>query len=216
VAARIYVSRRLAEAARDPAGVVIPGGVDFSLFAPVDRAEARKRLDIDPDEPVALFGARPEQAAKRYDIFRAVLSAVRARGVPVRELLLATPALGRAEVSLKFAAADVLLFTSQRDHEGSPTVVKEATVMGLPVVSTDVGDVSTVLDGVRPSAVVGFPPDWPRQRAVDEVVEGLARHAAEMLGAPTRSNGRERNGWLDSARIAERVAGVYRGVAAGA
>src|SRR5436190_1820657 len=55
-ATRIYVSRRLAIAAGDPDGLVIPNGVDFRVFAPGDRAAARVTLGIRPDEKVVLFG----------------------------------------------------------------------------------------------------------------------------------------------------------------
>jgi glycosyltransferase involved in cell wall biosynthesis len=214
VARRIYVSRRLAEAAGEPAAEVIPGGVDFRLFAPVDRGEARARLGLDPERPVALFGARPEQVAKRYDVFRAVLDVLRRGGLPVAELVLAAPGQPRSAVPLKFAAADLLLFTSRRGHEGSPTVVKEAVAMGLPVVSTDVGDVADILDGITSSVVVPFPDAWGSRDGLARLVRSLAAAAAGILAAGTRSNGRERGAWLESTRIAGRVAGVYDAVAA--
>jgi glycosyltransferase involved in cell wall biosynthesis len=210
LARRVYVSDRLAAAAGDRTGVVIPGGVDFTRFTPIDRAEARARLGLDPAVPVALFGARRRQARKRYDVFRAVVDALRERGLPVQELVLAEPRPQRGDVPLRFAASDVLLFTSEHGHEGSPTVVKEAAVMGLPVVTTDVGDVSRVLDGVVPSAVVAFPPGWPGDGARRELVAALTHHAAAVLAAPTRSNGRERAAWLDSTLVAQRVVAVYR------
>lgn len=77
--------------------------------------------------------------------------------------------------------------------------------MGLPVVTVDVGDVAETLDGVAPSAVVPFEPD---------LVSALADRTAEVLAAGTRSNGRERTGWLDSAAVAQRVVDVYRRVVA--
>jgi D-inositol-3-phosphate glycosyltransferase len=39
---------------------VAPGGVDLSLFHPIDKAAARARLDIDQDENVVVFIGRPE------------------------------------------------------------------------------------------------------------------------------------------------------------
>jgi len=200
VVARIYVSAHLAERAGDPAGIVIPGGVDFTLFQPQDRGQARARLGLPPDVPVALFGGRPDLALKRYDLFQAVLRELGERGLTTTGLVLAEPGQARADVPLKFAAADVLLMTSAR--EGSPTVVKEAAVMGLPVVSTDVGDVRQILDRVRPSAVVTGP----------DLARALADAAEPVLRHPTRSNGRQHCAWLDSVRVAERVGQVYQQV----
>jgi teichuronic acid biosynthesis glycosyltransferase TuaC len=115
-------------------------------------------------------------------------------------------------VPAKFAAADVLLFTSRKGSEGSPSVIKEATVMGLPVVSVDVGDAAELLDGVEPSAVVAFPEPWGSDEARDELVGTLADRVAQVLASGDRSNGRERNARLDSRRVAEQVVAVYRQV----
>lgn len=212
VEARIYVSRSLADAAGDPDGVVIPGGVDYQLFTPMDQATARTRLGIHHDRPVVLFGADPRQPVKRYDLFQAVLARLRAGGLAVEELILARPGQPRADVPLKFAAADLLLFTSEQGKEGSPTVVKEATVMGLPVVSTEVGDVALVLDQVAPAAVVPFPPGWPQAPADGQLIAALAERADRVLRERTRANGREHASWLDGACVAQRVVEVYQRV----
>lgn len=211
-AARIYVSRRLAERAGDPAGHVIPNGVDFATFAPVDRAAARAALDIGADEPVVLFGAEPGNPVKRYELFAEVLAALRRHGVPARELILPERHQPRSGVAAKMSAADVLLLTSRRGTEGSPTVVKEAAAVGLPVVSVDVGDVAEILAGVTPSAVVPFPPGDGRPAGRAALVEALTDRTAEVLAARRRSNGRERTAWLDSPAIARRIVEVYREV----
>lgn len=212
-AARIYVSQRLADTAGDPAGIVIPNGVDFTVFAPRDRAEARAWLGLPADGTLVLFGAARDNAVKRYDIFRDVLAALRGRGLDVRELVLAEPHQPRERVAAKFAAADVLLFTSRQGSEGSPTVVKEATAMGLPVVTVDVGDVAEILRDVSPSAVVPFPgPDEPDARA--RLVGRLADATAEVLADGRRADGREQVAWLDSLEVARRIEDVYREVLA--
>src|SRR6185369_16559768 len=204
-AARIYVSPNLAANSGDPDGHVIADGVDFSLFAPVDRAKARADLGIAADEVAVLFGGHPDNAVKGHDVFTDVLAALRERGLPVREIVLAEAGQPRSAVPVKFAAADVLLFTSRKGSEGSPSVIKEASVMGLPVVSVEVGDAAELLDGVDPSAVVPFPEPWGSDEARDELVRTLADRAAEVLAAAQRSNGRERNARLDSRRVAEQV-----------
>lgn len=209
--ARIYVSPRLAQAAGDAAGHVIPNGVDFDRFRPGDRISARAALGFAPDDRVVLFGSDPLRRVKGHDLFSEVLNELHTRGVQVRELVLTEPGLSTEDLVTKLDAADVLLFTSQQGSEGSPTVVKEALAMGLPVVSTDVGDVHEMLRGVEPSAVVPFSPHestHPRH----ELVRALANGAAEVLESGRRSNGRVVAGWLALDRIAERVEDVYRSI----
>jgi glycosyltransferase involved in cell wall biosynthesis len=209
LAARLYVSRRLAATAGDPAGQVVPNGVDFTVFTPGDRAAARQRLGLPAEGPVVLFGGSPENAVKGYDVFTDVL----ARLPGARGLILSAPGQPVEDVVTKYRAADVLLFTSRRGSEGSPTVVKEATAVGLPVVSVDVGDTAEILGSVTPSEVVAFPEPWGTPGARETLVSALADATAEVLGAGVRSDGRERNAWLDSPRIAERIAAIYREVA---
>ena len=80
VADEVYISRRMADAAGDPDGVVIPNGVDFDLFAPGDRAAARAGSAIADGRAVVLFGGVPGNWVKGYDVFTDVLAALRERG----------------------------------------------------------------------------------------------------------------------------------------
>jgi teichuronic acid biosynthesis glycosyltransferase TuaC len=210
--ARIYVSRRLAETAGDAEGHIIPNGVDFRLFQPGDRRAARQQLGIAEEDRVVLFGADPARPVKGYDVFRDVLAELRRRDPSVRELILSAPGQPEADLVRKYDAADVLLFTSQRGSEGSPTVVKEATAMGLPVVSVDVGDAAEVLHGVRPGAVVRFPPGELEGASRQQLVADLADRASEVLYDGRRADGREKNAWLDERLVAQRVVEVYRTV----
>jgi teichuronic acid biosynthesis glycosyltransferase TuaC len=210
-AVRVYPSRRLVEAAGDPAGVVVPNGIDFDLFTPFtpeDRAAARSRLGFKPDDLVVLFGAAPDNAVKRYDIFTAVLAGLRERGLPVRELILPAPGQVRADVVPKFAAADLLLVTSRQGTESGPLIVKEAAAMDLPVVSVDVGDVREVLADVTPSAVVPFPaaPSDP------ELVSALVSASAEVLESRSRSDGRSRIARYGQEAVVRELESVYRRV----
>lgn len=212
IAERIYVSRRLATAAGDPAGLVIPNGVDLQTLVPGDRATARAELGFEPGELVVLFGANPTRRIKGHDIFREVLAALEDRGINVRELVLTEPGQDRRRVARKFDAADLLLFTSVRGSEGSPTVVKEAAAMGLPVVTVDLGDVAEILDGVEPSSVVPFPGHADPAVARAALVESLAEGVISVIHDGRRSNGREVTSWLDLPLVAQRVVDVYRTV----
>lgn len=212
VDARIYVSENLRANAGDKDGHVIADGVDFKLFAPGDRDRIRADYGIKPEEKVLLFGGHPDNLVKGYDVFAGVLEELRARGLPVRELILAAPDQPRSVVPRKFDAADVLLFTSRKGSEGSPSVITEATVMGLPVVSVNVGDAAKQLEGVTQSEVVDFPQPWGADETRAKLVRQLADRTADVLAAGHRSNGREHNAWMDSELVAQRVMELYRRV----
>ena len=211
--ARIYVSRRLAERARDGNGIVIPNGVDFDLFTPGDRELARSSLGASPADRLVLFGGWPQRKVKGWDLFCEVIAELRARGVEVMPVVLTEPGQARQRVVEKMDASDLLLFTSRRGSEGSPTVVKESIAMGLPVVSVDVGDVAELLAGVHPSAVVSYP-EGDALPARHQLVMRLADEASAILDRGGRANGRQAHRWLDLDAVASRVIGVYRHVIA--
>jgi glycosyltransferase involved in cell wall biosynthesis len=212
VAEKLYISRRMALAAGDPDGLVIPNGVDFDLFAPGDRDAARAKYGYSDTDRVVLFGGVPGNWVKGYDVFTDVMAALRDRELPVRELVLPEPGQSRQEVATKFLAADMLLFTSRKGFEGSPTVVKEASAIGLPVVTTDVGDVGEILAGVAPSAVVEYPEPWGSTAAREQLVAELTDQAEQVLAARIRSNGREHNAWLAWDKIGTSMIDMYREV----
>ena len=192
---RIYVSDNLRATMGDPDGQVIPMGVDLELFRPVSRRAARAALGIDHDAPIVLFGGDPANRVKGYDLFSHALERM---GGGARRLLL--PDESRRAVALKYAAADVLLFTSRQGSEGSPGVVKEAVATGLPVVSVDVGDVRRTLDGVSPSAVVGFGPG---------LADRLAEQCTRILCRGMRSNGPDGSSRFDWRTTAQHITNVY-------
>jgi len=128
--------------------VHLPNGADAQRFHITDKAQARARLGLDPRAFYLLFVSSKDQyrAQKRYDRFKACIDRLQAAHPDrdVRELILVNQP--RERVLDFFNAADVHLMTS--DFEGSPNSVKEALCSGLPVVTTDVGNVRDMLDGV--------------------------------------------------------------------
>lgn len=70
---------------------------------------------------------------------------------------------GRLDVRPALAAMDVFVLASVRRSEGAPTAVEEAMMMGIPVVATDVGSVSEVVDDGETGFVV--PPEQSRALA---------------------------------------------------
>jgi glycosyltransferase involved in cell wall biosynthesis len=208
----IVVARRLAEHWPGNNVAVVPNGVDFEVCRPRPRAEACAALGLDPSRRWILFGASPDRAVKGYDVYREVVARVTAELPAASPLILTEPGQSYERVVEKLNAADVLLFTSRRGHEGSPTAVKEALAVGLPVVSVDVGDAREMLEGVVPGAVV----DWPEDEAGRERwLDRLAAETLAILESGRRSDGREKRAFLREERIAERILEVYDRVLAG-
>jgi teichuronic acid biosynthesis glycosyltransferase TuaC len=171
---------------------VIPCGIDLDLFQPMERNEARRRLGLPAEKKLVLFAGelRPE---KRVEIARAAVERLRQAGRPV-ELVIAS---GRphSDIPLFMSACDALVLVS--DYEGSPMVIKEAMACGLPIVSTDVGDVARVLGDTAGCYLC-------RQDAAD-VADKLSR----ALDFGRRTDGRRRVEHLSLRRVAERVRAVY-------
>jgi teichuronic acid biosynthesis glycosyltransferase TuaC len=117
---------------------VLPCGVNTDRFRPIDRAEARRSLGLDPQRPHLLFPADPARSEKRYD------RALRLAGdVP----LLALGNVEPAEVPLWVNAANAVLVTSERESFGLAAL--EALACDVPVLSTPVGVAPEVLRDIE-------------------------------------------------------------------
>lgn len=175
---------------------VIPNGVDLSLFAPIDRGEARRALGISDGDPRVLWVGRTRSSEKRFDRAEAAMRALAARRPDVKLLVL--EGRPQREVAQAMSAADCLLMTSAL--EGSPNVVKEAMACNLPVVSTRVGDVEELF-GRNPACILsdGTPHD---------LASGIERAIA--MG---RSNGRAAVEALSLESVARRVLSIYEELA---
>jgi len=123
-----------------------PNGVNIHIFKPNEKKACCSKLSLDANNKYILFVSsnfnRPE---KRYDRFEKTLEILRNKYKMdnVAELILINTE--RQFVPLYFNAASMHLLTS--DFEGSPNSVKEAMACNIPVVSTDVGNVSDLLAG---------------------------------------------------------------------
>ncbi|HEV8191488.1 MAG TPA: glycosyltransferase [Ktedonobacterales bacterium] len=172
---------------------VIPNGVDFALFRPIPREQARETLGWDQSRRYVLFGNDPNIPRKGYSLAQDAIERLHARGIPA-ELVVAN-GLPQTTLVQYINACHALLLTSI--HEGSPNVVKEAMACNIPVVSTDVGDVAQVIRQTAGCSVCS------RDPAV--LADALAR-AFEFSGPTT---GREDIRHLDRTLVAGHVIAVY-------
>lgn len=120
---------------------VIPDGVNFDLFKPIPRTEARATLGWDQDRYYVVFANDPSIPVKNFALAQAAIDRLKDRGITA-ELVVAN-GLPQSIVVQYINASNALLLPSIA--EGSPNVVREAMACNVPVVATNVGDVAQVL-----------------------------------------------------------------------
>lgn len=156
----IFVSQPLAIKAKVKVDYsVIPCGVDNSLFHPRDKLVCRQLLGWEPDRRYILFSKSFDVPVKNYPLAKAAVEKIE------NAELVELKGYSREEVALLMNGCDVALMTSFT--EGSPQFVKEAIACGTPVVSTDVGDVKSVIEGIDNCLICSY--------EVYDVVEKIAQ-----------------------------------------
>jgi len=175
---------------------VIPSGLDLSLFRPIPRDEARRRLGLDASKRLVLFVGRPHQKRKRYHLAQQAVE-ILGRTLPA-ELVVAW-GVHHVDVPYYMGACDALVFTSMQ--EGSPNVVKEALACNLPVVSVPVGDVAQRLAGIDGCEL-----------CADESPAAIAAALERVLRRGGRCDGRRAVRHLDESLLTEKVIAIYESV----
>jgi teichuronic acid biosynthesis glycosyltransferase TuaC len=131
----IFISKRLAQKAYAKNDFsIIPCGIDFRVFFPMDKQEARVKMNLPLNSKLILFSGSAKNKVKNFPLAKAAANLLNdLRLIELR-------GYSRAEVNLLMNACDVALMTSF--NEGSPQFIKEAMACNIPVVSVDVGDVA--------------------------------------------------------------------------
>jgi Glycosyltransferase len=171
----------------------IPCGVDTKCFIETDKEEARDKLGWNKNENYILFAGSFDNAIKNPDLaFEAV------KIVDDNIHLVELKGYTRDQVALLMSASDMLLMTSH--SEGSPQVIKEAMSVNCPIVSADVGDVGSIVEGVEGCFIVDGNPNL------------LADAIMEALNFKKRTLGRQKimKMGLDNKSIVSRLISVYR------
>jgi glycosyltransferase involved in cell wall biosynthesis len=196
----IIKSRKMLDGLRSTSlrekAVVIPNGVDFELFRPMDRSEARRRIGLREDRRYILFPSTPVEPVKRIDLAKAAVRLL-TNDFPDAELVVLFGEPQEA-VPLYMNACDAMVLTS--DSEGSPNVIKEAMACNLPVVSVDAGDAWDVIGGAKHCYFAARDP------------EDIAARLTQVFDTGERSDGRERIQHLEIGAVARRVIEVYEQV----
>lgn len=176
---------------------VIPCGIDLGLFVPMDQAEAKTRVGLPLDRRYVLFPASPARPEKRYLLARLALDRLHEIAPETRDVeLVVLDQVPHAHVPYYMNAAETVLMTSA--FEASPVTIREALACNVPVVSTAVGDVPGVLDGIEGCHVVE--PD----------ADSIALALRSVLALPRRVCARERMRVYSRERQAELLVEVYK------
>jgi teichuronic acid biosynthesis glycosyltransferase TuaC len=177
--------------------VVIPNGVNFSLFKPADRDQAREKLNWSKGKRHILFAANPARYEKNFSLSQKAVALLQFGNCELHYL----DKVPHEKMHDWYNAADILLLTSL--WEGSPNVVKEAMACNCPVVSTDVGDIRWLFGDTPGHFIADFTPE----DTAAKIGEALA--FVEKNG---KANGREQliELGLDANTIAKRIVDVYQ------
>jgi glycosyltransferase involved in cell wall biosynthesis len=134
---------------------IVPNGVDFECFKPMDRVEARKELGLPLQNKIILFLGDPKIKRKNFPMALQAIELVK-NTYPDIQLISPYP-VPHAFIPKYMNAANVLVLPSF--EEGSPNVVKESLACNVPVVCTNVGDVEDHLSKLKNSFIVNFSPE---------------------------------------------------------
>lgn len=143
---RIYKNKEFLKF--DAKGIYLPNGVDLSLFHPIPKEIACKKLNLDKNKIYILFvSSSYMRKQKRIDRFKKVIEILKSTygHDNIEELILMNAK--RELMPYYFNAVDVHLMTS--DFEGSPNSIKECLACNTKVVSTDVGNVKELISGIN-------------------------------------------------------------------
>lgn len=190
----IVKSNEMRKKIRHPNIHVIPNGIDFNLFFPMDMMSAKKSLRLNIDRNIILFAGNPENPRKNYQLASQVHKQVLIKQNNVD--LIPLKNIPHNKIPFYLNAASCLLLTSI--NEGSPNILKEALACNTPVVSVNVGDAAERLQGLDMCSVSGFD------------VSDLAENICRILESSKRPNLRDRIGYLDNRLIAKRINRLYQ------
>ena len=190
----IFVSAAQVKKVSSVAGkhAVIPCGVDFDVFKPALKADARMQLGWAANKKYVLFSSSFDRPEKNAQLAKDAISLM-----PDVELV-ELKGFSRAEVVLAMNASDTGLLTSLR--EGSPMFIKEMIACNRPLVSTCVGDVEEQLSGLKGCFIVPF----DKHAVVNALYEAMAFESLEVDSAKYHN--------IDNKFVASELFRIYKEV----
>ena len=172
---------------------VIPNGVDFDKFKPMDKEKCRNKVNFN-DKKHILFLADPQRKEKNYQLAKKAFELLNNSNYELNVV----NNISHDLVPIYLNAADVVLLTSF--WEGSPNIIKEAMACNCPIVATDVGDVKEVVDHTEGCFVTSFKP------------EDVADKIKQAIRFGKKTTGRDIIGYLEITKVANQLISIYKEV----
>lgn len=147
--------------------IIFPCGVDASFFNKEDNSE---RINT------VVFPGRKDRKVKNYPLFEEIVQCYEDKYESLKIIVL--DGYERHEVKKILTESKVMLMTSI--SEGSPQAIKEAMSCDMAILSTNVGDVSVLVNGVN-GADIFERGDCPRAIAdkLNQVIISSNKHLGE-------------------------------------
>lgn len=172
--------------------IQLPCGSDEKLF--VNDGRFTK-------EDTVVFPGRTERSVKNYSLFEKIIALYNTQHQPLKIVVL--DGMSREQVRDALCKARLLLLTSV--SEGSPQAIKEALLCDLAIVSSDVGDVKTVLGQTRGTRV------FQHDATITDVVSMMSTAILESQAYLGERRQRVLDLGLDSDSVARKLVGYYLG-----
>ena len=172
---------------------IVPNGVDMDVFKPVPKEKVMNQVNF-PDGFNIIFVADPSRKEKNFALAEKAVNLLDNTNIHLHKIY---------KISVKdlvnyYNAADLLLLTSL--WEGSPNVIKEAMACNCPIISTKVGDVNRLLEGIEGCYLSSYDPGN---------IASQIRKSLEFGGKTTGRNKIIQLG-LDSETVAKEIIKIYK------
>jgi glycosyltransferase involved in cell wall biosynthesis len=179
--------------------IVIPNGVSFNRFFPMNKEHCRENLNWNPSKKHLLFTSNPNRKEKNYVLTKQAIELLNDKEIELHSLV----NVPNEQTPIWYNAADVVILTSL--WEGSPNAIKEAMACNRPIVSTNVGDVSWLLGDLSGCFLTEF--------NAKECAESIDK-AIQFSLEKGETCGRERliELGLENSQVAETIASIYMAV----
>lgn len=171
--------------------VIIPNGVNFEIFKPVNKNEALAFTKWDITKKHVLFAGDPKRKVKNFELAKSAIEKISDNHIELHVLT----NIDNKLLPFYYCAADVILLTSL--WEGSPNVIKEAMACNRPIVSTNTGDVQKVIGNTKGCFIT----DYSAEECKQKIMLALSYDFTD---------GRENIKHLNSKHIANLLVNLYQ------